>query len=215
LGGGDWSKLPCGLVCDACQKYFGTKVERDALADHPFLLLRTFLSLPTKKGKAPWLQDPFEGRLEANGRPGRIFYEPAAHFRDASLKSVMRFVAQPKHPRVVCRFLLKMGIEAVAFEAPDEALHERFDAARAVARGKSSAPWWYLDCTDLSSMSSWFSGRPPTEEPLVELAFDTPAPGVEMVSFKLGPATLIAPLKPNIYPDAGLEKEPEWRVYKV
>lgn len=215
LGGGSWSELPFGLVCDACQKYFGTKVERDALADHPFLLLRTLLALPTKKRKAPWFDDPLEGRLESGGRPGLLHYEPAAHFKDANKKSVMRCFAQPRNPRNVCRFLLKMGIEAIAFESPDDALHDRFDAARAVARGQSQAPWWYLECDDTSSFHGWLCDTPPEGEALVELGFGTPAPGVEMVSFKLGPVTLMTPLRQNIYPDPGLEGTPEWRLYRV
>jgi hypothetical protein len=215
LGGGSWSELPFGLVCDACQKYFGTKVERDALADHPFLLLRTLLALPTKKRKAPWLHDPFEGRLESGGRPGLLHYEPAAHFQDASEKSVMRFVAQPRKPRNVCRFLLKMGIEAIAFESPDDALDARFDSARAVARGKSQAPWWYLECDDSSNFNAWLDGTPPEGEAIVELGVWTPASGVEMVSFKLGPVTLMAPLKSNIYPDPGLEGTSQWRLFRV
>ncbi|WBY02927.1 HNH endonuclease [Ramlibacter tataouinensis] len=215
LGGGTWSELPFGLVCDACQRYFGTKVERDALAEHPFLLLRTLLALPTKKRKAPWSDDPLEGRLESGGRPGLLHFEPAAHFKDASKKSVMRFVAQPRNPRNVCRFLLKMGIEAIAFESPEDALDDRYDPARAVARGTSQAPWWYLECDDTTRFDGWLCGTPPEGEALVELGIGTPAPGVEVVSFTLGPVTLIAPLKQNIYPDPGLEGTPDWRVYRV
>lgn len=132
LGGGSWSELPPGLVCNTCQNYFGTKVERDALADHPFLLLKTILAIPTKKRKAPWLVDPLEGRLESAGQPGLLLYEPSGLIPHSSQKTVMRFLAQPTNPRAVCRLLLKMGIEALAFDSADEALHERFDAARAV-----------------------------------------------------------------------------------
>jgi hypothetical protein len=212
LGGGHWSELPPGLVCDSCQNYFGTKVECRALGDHPFLLLRTLLALPTKKGRAPWLDHSFEGKLESAGTPGRLYYAPAPHIRSPSEKSVMRFIAHPKEPRAVCRFLLKMGIEAIAFDTPDDALHERFDAARAVARGKSNAKWWYLECDEMTSAAEWFSGRQSEGESLVELSVATPAPGIEAVVFKIGPVTMIAPLLPNIHPDVAQAYEDHWRL---
>lgn len=215
LGGGTWSELPPGLVCDSCQNYFGTKVERLALADHPFLLLRTLLALPTKKRRAPWFDDPFEGRLESAGSPGMLLYNPAPHIENASEKSVMRLPPHPKDSRAVCRFLLKMGIEAIAFDAPDEALHDRFDAARAVARGKSNANWWYMECDDVTSPVDWFSGRQPEGESLIELSVATPAPGIEAVAFRLGPVTLIAPLLPNIHLDVGPAYEEHWRLVRA
>lgn len=215
LGGGSWSELPSGLVCDACQNYFGTKVERDALADHPFLLLRTILALPTKKRKAPWLVDPLEGRVESAGQPGLLLYEPSSFIPDPSQKAVMRFLAQPTNPRAVCRLLLKMGIEALAFESADEALHERFDAARALARGRSNERWWYLEFDRASSEVQWFSGELAEGESPVELYVSEPSPGIETVVLNFGPVTLMAPLLPNIEPDLSGDWDSRWRLVRA
>lgn len=215
LGGGPWSELPPSLVCNSCQNYFGTKVERDALASHPFLLLRTLLAIPTKKRKSAWLDDPLEGRLESAGGPGLLIYEPSGRISNVSQKTVMRFPGQPAEPRAVCRLLLKMGIEALAFDSTSEALHERFDAARAVARGRSNQPWWYLECDNGTSLVAWFAGRLPEGESLAELFVSSPAVGVEMAVFKLGPVTLMAPLLPNIQPDVSGDWDSQWRLVRV
>jgi hypothetical protein len=220
LGGGDWSVLPPGLVCDGCQKYFGAKIERDALSDAPFHMIRTLLSLPTKKGNAPWFEDPLEGALLAAGRPGQVHYMPSAHIASVEVKTVMRFLAAPRNPRIVCRFLLKMGLEAVAFNSPDKALHTRYDAARAFARrGSPGTKWWYVEVNDPEALSRWFGGGlSPIDESLVELSVNEPVPGAEVSLFKLGPAAFIVPLLPNIYPDADLlsaQHSAEQRTYVV
>jgi len=64
LGGGDWAVLPDGLLCDSCQNKFGSEIEQQALGDYPFSFLRTFLGIPTKKGKAPWFES-WEGIIRA------------------------------------------------------------------------------------------------------------------------------------------------------
>ncbi len=117
LGGGDWSLLPNGLVCDKCQNYFGAKIERNVLGDTPFQLIRVLLSLPTKKRRAPKFFDSLEGILEATGLPNSFYYAPTTHMRgaiEAERKSQVRFPARPKDPRAVCRFLLKIGVETLA-----------------------------------------------------------------------------------------------------
>src|SRR4030042_1724650 len=120
LGGGDWAILPDGLFCDQCQNLFGSSIEQQALADYPFSLFRVFLGIPTKKGKAPWLNS-WEGTVKASLRPGVIDYEPATLFKKATegkRKSQIRLLAHPLKPQIVCRFLLKMGIEVVAADDP-------------------------------------------------------------------------------------------------
>ncbi len=116
LGGGDWAVLPGGLFCDECQNRFGSEVEQQALGDYPFSFLRVFLGVPTKKLKPPWFTS-WEGTIRASLQPGTISYDPAPPFEKATVegrKTVMRLLAQPLKPHMVCRFLLKMGIEVVA-----------------------------------------------------------------------------------------------------
>lgn len=80
LGGGDWAILPNGLFCDSCQNIFGSKIEQQALADYPFVNLRTVLGIPTKKGKPAWF-DYMEGRLISGLISGILGYEPNEYFK--------------------------------------------------------------------------------------------------------------------------------------
>jgi len=147
LGGGDWAVLPEGLFCDSCQNRFGSEIEQQALDDYPFSFFRVFLGIPTKKGKPPWFKS-CEGILRASPWPGHIGYDPATHFGKATLegrKTQIRLLAHPLKPDMICRFLIKMGIEVVAWDNAEEAFCTKFDEARHFAlTGEKPGRWWYL-----------------------------------------------------------------------
>jgi hypothetical protein len=135
LGGGDWAILPPGLFCDSCQNVFGSSIEQQALADYPFNLLRTFLGVPTKKRKAPWF-DCGEGRIDSALVQGQFHYKAATPFAaglENGTKTQLRIPAYPKKPGMVCRALLKMGLEVIAADNHEDALSSRFDGAREFA----------------------------------------------------------------------------------
>lgn len=222
LGGGDEVLLPMGLVCDQCQNYFGTKIEQSVLGDAPFHLIRTLLSLPTKKGRAPWFADPLEGRLEATGLPNQMFYDPPEQMREATdegAKTQMRFSVRPRNPRLVCRFLLKMGIEVLAAHGKEVALLPKYDAARAFAR--SAAPgssWWYIELTPEDAMRRWLTIAQDLNEgeALAKAAIEEPEPGLEIFVFRLGPAVFMLPLVQNVLPAAEwAQNSAESRTYHV
>lgn len=147
LGGGKWSELEKGFVCDRCQNYFGAKVERAVLHEYPLSYIRTFSAIPTKKGKMPFLVDRLEGRFDAC-KDGCVAYTPAPHFEQALLegrKTQTRLLAAPGHPERMCQFLLKMGLELLADRRDSSVFGKLFDPARRVARFlDASHSWFYI-----------------------------------------------------------------------
>lgn len=151
LGGGDWAILPEGLYCDKCQNLFGSTIEQQALADYPFINLRTLIGIPTKKGKAPWFKY-WEGNLHSAGQPGRIVYEPNPIFKSAfesGQKTLTIIPAMTKKPHMVLRTLLKIGLETIAANDVDEVFKSKYDAARNYAvKGTKDYPWFYIQYED-------------------------------------------------------------------
>jgi HNH endonuclease len=202
LGGGDWAILPSGLFCDSCQNRFGSHIEQQALADYPFSMLRVFLGIPTKKGRAPWI-DSWEGILRGHTRPGVVGYDPNNLFAEAvekGQKTVMRIPAEPRKPQFVCRVLLKMGLEVVAASDPEEAYSSRFDAARVFAlTGEKHEHWWYLQHERTDEVVAFMSGHH-REEPVIELGTIEMEDGTEVFKLKLFYLQMLVPLEQHIMP---------------
>lgn len=219
LGGGDWAILPGGLFCDDCQNRFGSSIEQQALGDYPFNLLRTFIGIPTKKGKAPWFEC-WEGKLAGTGVPGQVGYEPSAIFAapfERGQKSVMRIVAQPRKPEMVCRTLLKMGLEVVAFHESEKAFQKQYDEARLYAlTGKKENNWWYLQEENIENASRFFAGEATTKEWAdgISLSVEGIADGKDVFRLCLLYLTLIVPLNADILPPQMDElPEPRYRLF--
>jgi hypothetical protein len=220
LGGGDWSILPDDLFCDSCQNKFGSQIEQQALGDYSFSFFRVFLGLPTKKGKAPWFES-WEGRIRASLQPGAFGYDPSPVFDKAAMdgeKTQIRLLAHPKKPDMICRFLLKMGIEVIAWDNCQDALMPKFDAARSFAlTGEKQGKWWYLqrERTDIASRL-FIQGITPQEWAdnigleVVKLEGEQ-----EVFHLSLLYLDMLVPLTSMIVPQfEGLE-EPEYRLFWV
>ena len=196
---------PPGLYCDTCQNVFGSSIEQQALSNYPFSLLRVFLSVPTKKGRLPWLQS-WEGRIQASGVLGTIGYDPATIFKEATEnggKTQLRIPAEPVKPAMVCRTLIKMGLEVVAADNPDDVFSGRFDAARNYALlGKKECPWWYLQSEDMGRISRMVTGRPINDDldGRVELETCDIGDGAEVFHLRLYYLDMICPLEARIMP---------------
>jgi hypothetical protein len=221
IGGGDWAVLPDGLLCDECQNRFGSTVEQQALADYPFSFFRVLLGIPTKKGKPAWL-DSWEGVLQSTARPGLLSYNPAPPFEESvsrKQKTVLRILAEPRKPRMVCRALLKMGIEVVASDDPGIVFHQKFDEARAFALlGRKTKNWWYIQHEDMSAFSKYIANGIQPQEWIknVELEVTGTEDGPEVFHLKLLYMDLITPLEPQVNPPAGEDlSEPEYRLFVV
>jgi hypothetical protein len=220
LGGGDWAVLPDGLYCDACQNHFGSEIEQQALGDYPFSFLRVFVGIPTKKGKAPWFNS-WEGTVRASFQPGTFGFNPAPPFEKATIdgtKTQIRLLAHPLKPDMVCRFLLKMGIEVVAADNPEDVLHDKFGAARKYAlTGDKTGSWWYLQnermdeaarfLTKGVTQSEWYSS---VKLEVVKLEGEQ-----EMFHMRLLYLDLFSPLTTNVEPQLEGLQEPEFRLFRV
>ncbi len=221
LGGGDWALLNDGLLCDACQNQFGVNVEQKALGDYPFSFFRVFLGVPTKKRKAPWF-DCWEGELHAGNVDGTLSYKPAPCFQAATErgdKTVMRIVAEPTRPKMVCRMLLKMAIEVIANDKFSDVFHERYDSARIFAlTGQKRGDWWYLlrenmhlateFITHGASINDWINK--------VSLSVTQVKDGPEMFHLRLLYLDLIAPIDSAIQPPSTEDLgQPEYRIFVV
>lgn len=162
LGGGDWAILPKGLFCDICQNKFGSSIEQQALADYPFVNLRTLLAIPTKKEKAPWFKY-WGGELYAVDALGRIIYEPNNYFRksfESDQKTLTIIPAMTNRPDMILRTLLKIGIEVIAANDCNLVFEERFNSARVFAlKGIKKYPWFYLQKEDTELLNKYIKGE--------------------------------------------------------
>jgi hypothetical protein len=212
--------LPDGLYCNACQNRFGSEIEQQALADYPFSFLRVFLGIPTKKGKAPWFSS-WEGTIRAASQPGMFGFDPAPPFEKATMdgrKTQIRLLAHPMKPDMVCRFLLKMGIEIVAADSPDDAFDSKFDAARNYAlTGEKTVQWWYLQ-NERMDEASHFLTRCVSEcewNQNVRLEVIKLDKEQEMFHLRLLYLDLFSPLTAHVQPDMEALEEPEFRLFRV
>jgi hypothetical protein len=161
LGGDDWAILPDGLFCDNCQNKFGSTIEQQALADYPFVNMRTLLGIPTKKKKAPWFKY-WEGTLHAGGGPGKIIYEPNEYFKKSfeSGQKIMTIVpAMTNKPDMVLRTLIKIGLEVIGVNDRNIVFEERFNPAREYAlTGAKKYPWFYIQKEDDDMLQLYIKG---------------------------------------------------------
>ncbi|MDX6696063.1 MAG: hypothetical protein QOF02_3666 [Blastocatellia bacterium] len=221
LGGGDWAILPGGLFCDHCQNRFGSSIEQQALADYPFSLFRVLMGIPTKKGKAPWLKS-WEGIITGDPQLGVLGYEPSPIFKDAveeRRKTEMRILAHPLKPAMVCRTLLKMGVEIVAADGSNAVFDSKFDAARTYALlGQKKGSWWYLQHEDITAISRYLKEGITLEEYAAKIELETILieDTAEVFHLKLLYLDLFTPLDPRIQPPPeGSLQEPEYRLFVV
>ncbi len=217
LGGGEWAILPDGLVCDTCQSYFGSKVEKTAISDWPFNFVRFNMAIPTKK-KKPVQMDTDLGHMTAYKLPGYSMVHPkcespTAHksrFRETTIP------AFPQEPRLVCRVLVKMAIGSLAQDKSVDVFAKRFDTARRFARfGDTKIKWWYLERVNLKEMRKVFSlGAEAYKKPVNwEIVYLDGIPAFfHLTYFFLNIAT---PIEPHFEMNLPLELPEGTRLYRV
>ena len=152
--------LPSGFVCYKCQNYFGAKVEKTALAEHPFNILRLFLVVPSKR-KRP-ISIPLEGFgtvsraetspgsvLSVDLNSGQLILKPAPKSVKVGDELKFDFKYRVKEKRSICRALLKMGLEMSAQNDREDVFSSRYEPARRFARcPKKTDQWNYLEYVD-------------------------------------------------------------------
>ena len=126
-------------------------IEQQALADYPFINMRTLLAIPTKKKRAPWFKF-WEGTLYSCSEAGRIIYEPNSYFKKAfeSGQKVLTIIpAMTNKPEMVLRTLIKIGLETIGANDVKTVFEERFNPTREFAlTGKKKYPWVYIQKED-------------------------------------------------------------------
>lgn len=220
LGGGNWAVLPDGLFCDSCQNKFGSEIEQQALGDYPFSFFRVFIGIPTKKDKPPWFES-WERIIRASLQPGTIGYDPAQVFEQAAVegkKTQIRLLAQPLKPDMICRFLLKMGIEVVAWDNEQDVFCSKFDEARRFAlTGEKTGKWWYLQRERMNMASRCFTQGITTHEWADNVRLEVTKLEGEQEVFHLSLLYLdmLIPLTSKITPQFERLEEPEYRLFWV
>jgi hypothetical protein len=221
LGGGEWALLSKALVCDKCQNIFGSTVEQQALGDYPFSHIRAFMGIPTKKGKAPWFNS-WEGKIIASPFPGMVAYEPSKIFKDAmesGKKTQIRLLAHPIKPYMVCRFLIKMGLEVLAEKDAKHIFKKKFDNAREYAlKGVKRGKWWYIEHDDLPKWNLYITNGITEGEwsDNVELGIVHVGEGAEAFYFRFLFVCFIVPLEQRIIaPPIESLPEPIYRLFVV
>jgi len=116
--------LPKGLVCDKCNNYFATKIEKVLLDQPYFRSVRHRREIESKKGLIPFekgfqlspLPTPIEVRIE-NGRRNIIFHDESVISKILAVKSgvfLIPIIREPdKNNFIVSRFLAKVSVEAL------------------------------------------------------------------------------------------------------
>jgi hypothetical protein len=164
----------------------------------------------------------WEGIIKASLQPGVIGFEPVARFEKALKeggKTQIRILAHPLKPDMVCRTLLKMGIEVVAADDPQAVFSEKFDDARTFALfGQKVGNWWYLQREDMRAASDYISGGITAKEwtENVRLEVVLIEDNAELFHLKLLYLDLFTPLESRIQPPPSSSlQEPELRLFVV
>lgn len=137
-----------GVTCDACNQYFGQKVESKALRSFPFAGFRVLTGVPSKKGIMPSMRSSI-GTIQATGRLGTVELEPRTEDLGKLVAigdvTQLRVIAEVTEPLPVCRMLLKIGLEQLGKHFYEVAASDRVRAAREFARRpRRGEDWWFV-----------------------------------------------------------------------
>lgn len=152
--------LPKGAVCDSCNNYFASKVEKPVLDSNEFTQLRFNQLVKNKKGRVPKTQVLFGPHVVTARRNDKLDFSFDAgdfsrikEYLEHSGKGEMRIALSgiPANDHYISRFLAKMALEAFTFrclnvEGWNDYIvnHEQLDPIRQFARyPKKGEVWQY------------------------------------------------------------------------
>jgi hypothetical protein len=140
--GNDDLTLPIGFVCDSCNQYFGTQIERKIISSPPFSVERVRGSIPTKKGKLPKYEER-NFRLHSTGHWDHVVFSGTTDRVESILERNELWVPSPKnYGNILARFLLKIGLEILTLTDELDPFDIKFNDARICARyGKDADKW--------------------------------------------------------------------------
>lgn len=211
LGGKDSPIGKPGVTCDACNQYFGQKVEAKALMSFPFIGHRIFSGVPSKKGAMPKTQGSL-GIVKATGHFGTFELLPRTEEIRRRVVSgeitQIRVLAEVTEPLAVCRMLLKIGLEVLGKHFYEVAISERVAAAREFARKpKRGDDWWFLV---RSSPQDYLLGQHEASESAIEII---ERQGILLSVMRMPSISVMIPLEVGALPPSEVElPEPEYRI---
>lgn len=137
LGNSD-DVLEPGVVCDACNQYFGVKVEQLALDAMPFAVERITGGVRNKRGKFPSVRLARGVTLEPTGALDTVRLSAGAdqvQYDPYTGRPFLKRVVEQATETALARLLVKIGIGLLAKPPTSyDALDQRFDDARTFAR---------------------------------------------------------------------------------
>ena len=130
--------LPQGYVCDKCNNYFATKIEKELLAQPYFVSLRSRCEIHTKKGKDVKLKAIFSDLsrdaevVKKNTENGLIIHideKEVELYEDINVKGIKQicipYIYEPEYPNtIMSRFLAKCAYEYFLYQFPKEKYNE-------------------------------------------------------------------------------------------
>ena len=159
--------LPKGFVCDQCNQYFGSNVEKNALALSPLAIARILMSIKSKRKRHARLigvrfEKNYKGmKFEAEGSDEadiivRVNQDAYNDLKANKIKTLY-WSFEEGMPSLV-RLLIKMGLEIIATSKKLDVYDPVFDKARMAARNPKKSLVWKVAETLLPLRSCWESG---------------------------------------------------------
>lgn len=156
--GNDHAILPKGVVCDSCNNYFASKVEKPVLESEEFTRLRFSQLLKSKKGRIPETE-VFFGKHKVKARRHGLLkfafneddFNKIESYMDISggKSMLIPYTGQSPSDLYLPRFLAKMALEAFVSRIIDSdgwndyiVEHKQFDAIRNYARRPKRGEIW-------------------------------------------------------------------------
>lgn len=211
LGGKNSPIANVGVTCDACNQYFGQKVESKALKSFPLIGFRVLSGVKTKKGKVSNFIST-AGRVFGTAKPRVVELEPLNEEIQSkvllSQKTQFRVIAEVTEPLPVCRLLIKMGLEQLGNHFHEVAMSERMNAARDFARKpKRGSSWWFIL---RSNPEELFNENLVGLESAIQIS---EYQGILVATLELPGISTITPLESGVLPPNKNElAEPEYRI---
>jgi hypothetical protein len=204
-------------MCDACQRYFGTKIEKVALSDWPFNFVRFNMAITTKK-KKPAQMDTDIGHMTAYKMPGysKVHLKCNTSIADNSRPLEITIPAFPQEPRLVCRTLVKMAIGSLANNKSVDIFAAQFNAARRFSRfNDKNIKWWYLERVDPKKMRKAFNlGAEARKEPItLEIICLDNTPAFFLLTYFF--LNITTPIEPHFEMNLPQELPEGTRIYRV
>jgi len=150
--------LPIGTVCDSCNNYFATHIEKQILESGEFTYLRFNQELKNKRGRIPEVDILFGDNIVKAHRFGKLDFA----FRSEDFAKIEKYLStscqgemkipisgKPPNELLVSRWLAKMALEMLAYKClkVDGLInyiieHQGLDPIRKFARAPRSGQTW-------------------------------------------------------------------------